>query len=182
MRTNLTWRKLGFVAALICCMEFVFAADSVPFLSHRHNEALQKMREQANAYTEKHLNRFALDEMQRYDQMLDSFYREEIRDTLKQLNSNYKNTHASRTRTLDSLNSKIKILNDQKAQSQVSFNTALRKTGIAAAIWLVIILVLMRIRNLAVKRSNEKLEQSRAQLALSEARRAEGLSLIDFVK
>jgi signal transduction histidine kinase len=143
-----------------------------------HLDALSVYKKNADDYVAKNLNRFGLNQLQSYSVALDTMYKAELDDTVAAVKSNYEKAHITRSSAITNLNSQIVELTAKKDNAKTSFTGLLRKAGIASLIWLAIVLVLMQVRSRALKRVQERLDESKGQLSESERRMKLGQELL----
>ncbi len=177
---NMTQNFYRILRALVLLNMPLWVAGAVeqPIHQQSHLDALSVYKKNADDYCAKNLNRFGLSQLYSYDAAQDSMYKNEMGDTLAAIRNNYDKSHETRSSTIASLNEQIKDLSAKKERATTNFARLLKKACIASLIWLAIIFVLIRIRSSALKHTNRKLDESKAQLSESEERLNAGKELV----
>jgi signal transduction histidine kinase len=130
---------------------------------------LQNTERAAQGQAANNMNRFAMEKMQRYDYLLDSLYAGEVNDTLAAMESAYDKSAADRLTDIQRLNREIAETSSQKAELDIQYATLIRRALLSFAVWLVIVVVLLRYRNVRLKRSRANLKSTAEQRAALEA-------------
>jgi signal transduction histidine kinase len=173
--------KINAVAAcsiVLCATATAFGENnSSPVSNPAHLRILNEYKNKADAYCAKNLNRFGLEELRKYDVALDSIVANEKQDTLAAIQKSYALHNSRRQAMTDSLTVQSAELSATKETSTVKYHSLLRKAGITFAIWLIAVLLLLRIRNRSVKKSQLSLEANKEQLRTSEASFSNGEEL-----
>lgn len=175
---------MKYIFSGICTILIVFNITDIkaeePKAIHQqhHLDALSVYKKNADDYVAKNLNRFGLNQLQNYNNALDTMYKAELDDTIAAVKSNYDRAHITRTTTITNLNRQIRELTEKKDNAKASFNGLVRKAGIASITWLAIVLVLMQVRSRALKRVQSRLDTSKGQLSESERRKLMGLDIL----
>ena len=171
--TFLFWLSM---AILSCEAQHVQSVISKPEHQRRLNEFISK----ADAYCAKNLNRFGLDELQKYDKVLDSLVAKEREDTLASIQKIYVGKVEKRKAESGDLKAQLEELNANKELFSEKYHRLLRKAGLAFVIWLVLVLLLLAWRKRLVKNSQADLDANLAQLKISEEYYIAGEDLFRF--
>lgn len=148
-------------------------------LDKPENQAiLQAYRSRAESFVAKNLNRFGLEQLQRYDLMLDSLYLLEKKDSIRKMEEDYLRQSSSRKAGLKTQHEQITQLTSAKAVSHEKYTGLLRKAGIAFLAWLVIVLFLLQFRKRRLGVANLKLKTTLAQLSSLQSRHEKGKQLL----
>lgn len=151
----------------------VYAQIEAPgVLKPDHAAELKNLREKAGKQADQNLNRYAIDQLQSYDQMLDSFLLREIKDSIVILEKQYKSSTGGRSEELAKHRTTIDELTKAKFTNLNRYNNLLRKAGIAFAAWLIIVLILLQIRKRHLRKQTLLLNENSTKLG-SMLKRAE---------
>lgn len=141
------------------------AIDPPGVLNPTHRAELNTLLEKAQAKAGQNLNRYAIDDLNSFDKLLDSFSALEIKDSIKLLELEYRQSTGGRSDELAAKRLSIDELTKAKFTNQNRYNQLIRKAGIAFAAWFVIIIILLQIRKRHLRRQGKLLEESSAKLA-----------------
>ena len=145
--------------------------------SSESQKILFEYKNNAEAYFSKNLNRFGLEQLKRYDRALDSLTLKEKEDTLAAIRKTYAEKNSNRLEVTDDLKSKSGVLRTGKEASLLKYHSLLRKAAITFFIWLAAVLLLLKFRNRAVRKSQLELDANLAQLKISQESFAQGETL-----
>ncbi len=156
-----------------------FADVETPvILSPSQRAELNVIYDKAEKMSSQNLNRFAMEHLQYYDQLLDSFSTSELSDSVALLELEYKRSTMGRKDELAKNHFAIEELTNAKASNLRRYNNLLRKAGIAFAAWFVILLILLQIRKRHLKKQTSILTNSNIKLLASQNRADLGNKLI----
>ena len=133
-----------------------------------HQRRLNEFKSKADAYCAKNLNRFGLDELQKYDKVLDSLVAKERVDTLASIQKIYVGKVEKRKAESGDLKAELEELNTNKELYSEQYHKLLRKAGFSFVIWLILVLLLLAWRKRLVKNSQVELDANLVQLKISE--------------
>jgi len=152
-----------------------------PVLSNAQDQAiLESYRSRAESNVLKNLNRFGLEQLQRYDRVLDSLFEMEKKDTLNKIEQAFQKASAERKNILTAESRHIVELTSSKSISRDRYHGLLRKAAIAFATWIVLIFLLLQFRKRKLGTANKKLDATLTQLKHSENRAESGKLLINW--
>ena len=158
------------------------AIDPPGVLDPAHKSALKELKFKADNQAIQNLNRYAIDHLINYSNLLDSFNTVEIRDSILQLENEYKISTGGRTDELAKNKLLIQELTDAKAANLDRYNALLRKAGIAFAAWFLIVFVLLQIRKRNLRKQDKKLNNNITKLHASMQRAEQGKKLLALCK
>ncbi len=145
------------------------AQNKLPLISSpEHQRRLNEYKSKADAFCAKNLNRFGLDELQKYDKALDSIVANEQADTLASIQKIYAAKFEKRKSETGDLKTQLEELNENKESYSGNYQRLLRKAGFAFIIWLGLVLLLLAYRKRLIKKSKEELDDNLIQLKTSE--------------
>ncbi|MBP6649444.1 MAG: sensor histidine kinase [Bacteroidia bacterium] len=154
-----------------------------PVLSNAQDQAiLESYRSRAESNVLKNLNRFGLEQLQRYDRVLDSLFEMEKKDTLNKIEQAFQKASAERKNILTAESRHIVELTSSKSISRDRYHGLLRKAAIAFATWIVLIFLLLQFRKRKLGTANKKLDATLTQLKHSEKRAESGKLLINWAQ
>jgi signal transduction histidine kinase len=143
-----------------------------------HLSELKLLKEKAQNKAQQNLNRYALEDLAYYDQLLDSMSSIEILDSINILEQEYKRSTGSRIEELEKNRSLIQELTDAKAKNDKRYNGLLRKAGIAFGAWFLIVLVLLQLRKRHLRKQTHLLSENTTKLEAMIVREQRGKKYI----
>lgn len=173
-------RKISatFIWWFLASASFCYAQDKATVISSpEHQKILKEFQSKADAYCAKNLNRFGLDEMQKYDRTLDSLFANEKEDTIAAIQKIYSDKSVKRKEEYSNLKTQSEELNQAKEIYANKYHSLLRKAAIAFIVWLGVVLLLISWRKRLVMKSQTDLDATLTQLQTSEQFFADGEKL-----
>ncbi|MBP6334145.1 MAG: hypothetical protein KA444_01640 [Bacteroidia bacterium] len=156
-----------------------YAVNETPgVIKPEHRAELKVLKDNAQSKALQNLNRYAIENLERYDVLLDTFSTREVRDSLAILESEYNRSTAGRKDTLAKLRFSIEELTNAKASNHRRYNNLLRKAGIAFGTWFLIVLLLLQIRKKRLRKQSSVLKDSNIKLQASQNRAELGKKLL----
>ncbi len=125
----------------------LFAGIDPPgVLKPSHLSELKMVRDKATDKATQNLNRYAIDHLQSYESLLDSFSMIELRDSISLLEQEYNRSTGGRIDELAKNRLIIRELTSAKSSNLSRYNGLLKKAGIAFSTWFLIVIIVLQIR------------------------------------
>jgi signal transduction histidine kinase len=158
-------RLMGITALLIFISQNLFSGEMKDPL-HRpvDREILNNYRKKSDEYVLKNLNRFALDRLWIYDQLLDSLYKRELTDTIASIESRFRNNSSETLSSIASLKKQIDIHSKNKAELEKRYSSLLKYSIGSFIIWLGLVLLFIRLRQRKMVKEKKVFDKSSDQL------------------
>lgn len=169
--------SLLFVTALLA-----YSQRNVPVHKPENRVTLENHDSRAQAYVLKNLNRFGLDKLKDYDKSLDESFSAELKDTLELMEKTYLNNSSTLQKSLTEKKEKINDLTTQKAELSAKYSKLLKTAAFAFGIWLLLIIVFLQFQKRKIKKKNDELEITTAQLVNIKKYASLAKSAIDKVR
>jgi signal transduction histidine kinase len=171
---NMHFKESGIIAFLFFCFTLLPGKmesqdHNIPFINPVHKEQLNYQNERAQAFVAKNLNRFGLERLIEYDKMLDTMYAADKKDTLESIEKNYLQSMAAKKASNIQKKNKTAELSHYREALQHRYSGMLKKAGIAFAVWLLVVFLLIQFRRRRVIKADLALNASNTQLAAIEA-------------
>jgi signal transduction histidine kinase len=136
-----------------------------------HIKQLDDIKAKAKSQVENNLNRFGLSTLKYYDQLADTFFENECKDTVSAITLSFNSTSVEKLKAIAEYKSEITTYTKEKTTAKDSFTGLFRKSLWALGIWIALVLVMIRFRNKKVKKAAALLEKTKAQMRFSEFRK-----------
>lgn len=140
------------------------AIDPPGVLKSTHKAELQVLLEKAHSKAEQNLNRYAIDDLDSFGRMLDTYSASEISDSIAILEQEYRRSTGGRSDELAAKRLSIDELTKAKFTNQNRYNQLIRKAGIAFATWFAIVIILLQIRKRHLRKQVKLLDENKAKL------------------
>jgi len=158
------------------------AQEKSPAIAYpAHQKTLNEFKSAADGYCAKNLNRFGLEELKKYDKVLDSMFAREKADTLATLQKSYANQSSQRLTEIQSLKSQSDELNRSRDDRAEKYHRLLRKASIAVVVWLAAVLLMLSWRKRLIRKSQSQLDANLAELKTAEENYQNGEALYTAV-
>ena len=115
-------------------------------LRPENRSTLDELRQRAEKHVASNLNRFGLESLRKYDTWLDTLSAQELGDSISILERQFERNSTSRHQELGGFQQQVDSLRLVKEQVTTSYHGLLRKSGIAFAIWLLVVVIAIQIR------------------------------------
>lgn len=171
--TKVHLRNILCLLVLTCSVSMVAQEPSngtgkSPFSKSKHRSQLKSIRQEAEDFAGTNKNKSALLRLMRYDRVSDSLFAIECSDTISDIEKAFKAGSSEKISAIDK-NRKAMEENDKKlGKNRSTFLGLFRRSLMALGVWLIIIIVIMKIRNRKVKRVESQLVAARIQADTSE--------------
>lgn len=175
--------RFGIIVSLLFATSFKTVGQrSAPVHKPENKVALENHDSRAQSYVLKNLNRFGLDKLKDYDKTLSESFSYELKDTLELMEKTYLNTSSSLQKSLVDKKAKITELTSQKADLSKRYSKLLRTAAFAFGVWLLLIIVFLQFQKRKIKKKNEELEITTAQLKYNKEKESLAKAAIDKVR
>jgi len=175
--------RLGITASLLFVTAlFAYGQRVAPVHKPENKVALENHDSRAESFVLKNLNRFGLDKLKDYDKTLGESFSSELKDTLEMMEKTYLNNSSTLQKSLTEKKSKITELTAQKAELSTKYSKLLRTAAFAFGIWLLMIIVFLQFQKRKIKKKNDELEITTAQLKYNRDHSTLAKSAIDKVR
>ncbi|MFZ7105220.1 MAG: sensor histidine kinase [Bacteroidota bacterium] len=150
-------------------------------LRPENRSTLDELRQRAEKHVASNLNRFGLESLRKYDTWLDTLSAQELGDSISILERQFERNSTSRHQELGSFQQQVDSLRLVKEQVTTSYHGLLRKSGIAFAIWLLVVVIAIQIRRRLMGKASLRLAACKAQEEATRKAAQEGALLLQDV-
>ena len=163
-KASFNWKGFLLLFPILICL-FSFGQDKPEPLDRQENrEILNRYENKANEFADKNINKIAIDYLQTYDRLLDSLYSREKEDTLAVIAGSFQSENKDRKIKIEFFKTQISQLIKEKTDLNQRYEAFLKNSIISFIIWLAIVLLLIRVRLNRLKKSKQKVEESKIRL------------------
>jgi signal transduction histidine kinase len=175
--------RFGIIVALLFATSLKSVGQrSAPVHKPENKVALENHDSRAQSYVLKNLNRFGLDKLKDYDKALSESFSYELKDTLELMEKTYMNSSSSVQKSLVDKKGTIAELTSQKSELSERYSKLLRTAAFAFGVWLLLIIVFLQFQKRKIKKKNEELEITTAQLKHNKEKESLAKAAIDKVR
>ncbi|MCC7232699.1 MAG: ATP-binding protein [Bacteroidia bacterium] len=146
--------------------------------SPENQSRLQFLFDKSGSLVANHMNRLGLEQLKSYDNLFDTLFQKEVRDSLEIIEKNYLTSSSGKKSSLAGSADKIKELTAERNKKAESYDKLLKRAAIAFSAWLIIVIVLMQLRRRALRAFQKRLENSTIKLNALKSRFSSGEKLI----
>lgn len=155
------------------------STSNSPFSKSKHKAQLKSIRKEAEDFAGTNKNKSALQQLRRYDRVSDSLFAIECRDTISAIDASFK---AGSSEKLDAISKNRKAMDENGKsldENRGSFFSLFKRSLFALGVWLLILLVILKIRNRKVRRVEAQLAVARLQSDASEKTSEKGHTVVE---